>query len=331
MKKTVTAIILITVLLLTSVVGAYAATGFTDLKPTHWANSYITQLVNKGGMNGYPDGTFRPNGTMTVAEFVKTTVALIDGAKEPIGNHWASGYMADATLLGIVPDGMFKETDWDKPIPRQKMGVIMERTAQLILDENVVTDAAKIEAAKKGIKDYNSICDYCKEYVVQAVLRGLITGYTDGTFGPEKTATRAEAATMIIRLVVPAYRVFTPETAPEYGVVKSGTDLNDYIKDEGIVKSLADVVTEYKVLENGDKFYLKLIFSSGDGFAVEYKLYGKQYILDVNGNVIDRSNPTNSAKELVQQPYGVALSKVKYFVFIDGKDDIAYIVPNTLQ
>ena len=42
----------------------------------HWAESSITSMINKGYVNGYPDGTFKPNATITRAEFMKMIVNL---------------------------------------------------------------------------------------------------------------------------------------------------------------------------------------------------------------------------------------------------------------
>jgi hypothetical protein len=52
---------------------ALGAKEFSDTKG-HWAISYIQDLADQGYINGYPDGTFKPDRTMTKAEF---TTALI--------------------------------------------------------------------------------------------------------------------------------------------------------------------------------------------------------------------------------------------------------------
>lgn len=332
MKK-VNLIILI-ILILNLAFGAaavYADSKFSDVKESSWYYSYVTNLVEKGGINGYPDGTFKSGNTITAAEFVKITVSLIDGKKEATGSHWASGYFQAATVLEIVPEGMFEEKDWNKPITRQKMGVIMEKTAEIMYGEKVETDTAKLEKIKTSITDYASICDYCKDYIVQAVNRGLITGYTDGTFKPTNTATRAEASTMLTRLIEPAYRVFTPETAPDPGVVSTGTNLSDYIKIQEQVDLLHGIdINKYSVLKDGSKFSLKYLFSSDEYFFVEYKCYGNVFTLDKNGNYISYSAPGNSPTTLVKQGFKGELNDTAYFVFVDGEDDTAYIIPNTL-
>ena len=43
---------------------------FSDVE-SHWAKTFITELTNKKILNGYPDGTFRPNNVLTKGEYIK--------------------------------------------------------------------------------------------------------------------------------------------------------------------------------------------------------------------------------------------------------------------
>lgn len=207
MKK-ILAIITSLIMILGVTTNAFAVSKFTDIKDSNWACPYINKLVEKGGIKGYSDGTFKAQNTITAAEFVKTIIALIDGEKSPLesDNHWASGYMDTAIFLNIMPERFIPRENWDKPISRENMGTIMERTAELVNKEYAITDETKLKSIQVGIKDYDSICEDCKDYIAQAVGRGLITGYSDGTFKPQKTATRAEATTMIVRLIDKSFR-----------------------------------------------------------------------------------------------------------------------------
>ena len=60
---------------------------------------------------------------------------------------------------------------------------------------------------KKKLKDYPGICIFCKDRVVQAYARGLISGYPDGTFSPRSSVNRVEAVTVLIRLIDSNYRL----------------------------------------------------------------------------------------------------------------------------
>ena len=71
MKKKIIAkcsILLLIILNITIITTNVFASTFTDLEETHWAYDDINTMVEKGILNGYPDGTFRPNGYITRAE-----------------------------------------------------------------------------------------------------------------------------------------------------------------------------------------------------------------------------------------------------------------------
>lgn len=101
-------------LVLTSVLttSVFAATTFTDVDETTQFNEAIYELVDDGVINGYEDGTFKPEGTITRAEFAKVIGVAIAGstamwdAKEikfgDMSGHWAIPYVAYASNAGII-------------------------------------------------------------------------------------------------------------------------------------------------------------------------------------------------------------------------------------
>ena len=70
MKK-VLAFTLVLTLVLSMAMVPVLALSFSDLAESHWAYANVQALVAEGTVSGYEDGTFRPNGTVTRAEFVK--------------------------------------------------------------------------------------------------------------------------------------------------------------------------------------------------------------------------------------------------------------------
>lgn len=69
---------------------------FKDMTSAHWGWSYVQTLVGDGTINGYTDGTFRPEANVTRAEFVKMigkTNKSFDVAFSDIGGHWAYDYI----------------------------------------------------------------------------------------------------------------------------------------------------------------------------------------------------------------------------------------------
>lgn len=56
---------------------AYAQTSMTDLEG-HWSKDYVQRLVDLGAINGYPDGTFKPNNTISRGAFIKVLCGVMD-------------------------------------------------------------------------------------------------------------------------------------------------------------------------------------------------------------------------------------------------------------
>jgi hypothetical protein len=90
---------------------------FTDTK-RHWAKAYISTLANRGYLNGYGDGSFRPDSLITRAEMVKVISkagALKASAGKQtfsdISGHWAKSYIETASSNNIIsgyPNGKFR-------------------------------------------------------------------------------------------------------------------------------------------------------------------------------------------------------------------------------
>ncbi len=70
---------------------------FSDLQQTDWFAPYVLDLHDAHLINGYSDGTFRPDEQVTAAEALKLVLLAIGLAEQPpAGGHWAGGYRASA-------------------------------------------------------------------------------------------------------------------------------------------------------------------------------------------------------------------------------------------
>ena len=90
---------------------------YTDVPADAWYNNAVSTLSNAGIIDGYEDGTFKPDGNITRAEFATIAVrffeATYDGGDlfSDIAGHWAQDYINEAANAGIVdgyPDGTFQ-------------------------------------------------------------------------------------------------------------------------------------------------------------------------------------------------------------------------------
>ena len=160
----------------------------------HWAQNTIKQMVDKGIIKGYPDGSFGPNNNITRAEFTSLLVRAFNLESGPgkifndTDSHWAKETIKTANYHGLV-DG-YSDTLFgpDDPITREQIAVM-------------VVNAIKTEQPdeSKPFIDSAQISAWAKESVAKATTAGLITGYPDGAFKPKDNATRAEAAVVLDR------------------------------------------------------------------------------------------------------------------------------------
>ena len=170
---------------------------FWDVPKDHWAFNYIAELVNKGVLAGYEDGSFKPDNTVTRAEWAKIMV-LAAGLPAndnnvyftDMGNHWANIYVNTAKdYLAAYTDGTFKP---DQAAVREDVTVSMVKLKGY--------DVSNVDYAYLSqFTDVNSISNSLKAYVAVAVEKDLISGFDDGTFRGQNTLTRAEAATLLWR------------------------------------------------------------------------------------------------------------------------------------
>ena len=367
MKKLVVLSLIASLALTSCVYADKPADKFTDVGVTHWAYNTINELAGKGIITGYPDSTFKPSGTITTAEFLKI-VASLDGKEiEKTGNHWASGYIDYAKEKGYFPDGMFSEADFDKPITREKMAVVMAIVAgkKDSESENAKVTAANQKKLETAVKDYSSICNYCKENISKAMLKGIISGYPDGTFKPQNTANRAEASSMILRLMNPSDRkpfdLRTESEKLDAHVTKQGSMSE---MPQSTIRSLAygHPNYKYKMFDDPSIFQMKYVGVEkmedkesvfkpyGDTYRVQMKINSHNvYLLDKNFNVVGNGggiygelsdwgfstldpNPLdwNNPKKY-KNPTS---PEAKYFAWYAGnvrEGDVVYIVPNTLS
>lgn len=176
-------------------------TGFKDVSASHWAHSYVTELVNKGIISGYDDNTFRPSSNVTREEFIKMIVgaaglysndAECDFADVP-NNAWYYRYVASAFVNEIVngvTDTMF---GIGQNITRQDVAVIGARILARFEKETTENNVT--------LTDFDTVSDYAQDSVKLLNSMGIINGFDDGSFKPHNALTRAEAATIICKLI----------------------------------------------------------------------------------------------------------------------------------
>lgn len=119
--------------------------GYSDVKAGDWFNNAVSTLSKAGIIAGYEDGSFRPNGYITRAEFATIAARFFDvtyNGKDlfpDISGHWAKDYINQAANKGFVngyEDGTFKP---DRNITRAEAVTLVNRTLDRHPDKNHFT------------------------------------------------------------------------------------------------------------------------------------------------------------------------------------------------
>ena len=176
---------------------------FTDLDTALWAKDAINILASASVLSGAGDGTFRPQNTITRAEFAQMVVKAFDipllteKAMSFTDASYGDWYYEAIQILchrGIVNGVSAQEFGVNMPITRQDMAVIINRTMTHL--NMTIAQGEEITFA-----DAADISDYAANSVSMLTKTGIINGKDDGTFAPKDTATRAEAAMIIYRIM----------------------------------------------------------------------------------------------------------------------------------
>ena len=165
----------------------------------------IEAMAARGIVTGYPDGTFRPEKTMTRAEFCcMVTAALGIGPKDANAftdteGHWASGRIASAADYGIVAgtgDGKFNPGG---TITKQEAATMVAAAAKLCgLD--IELDAVQIRDALAPFGDYTQSAQWARKYLAFCYDSGILDD-SALNIEPLKPVTRAEVAQMLFNLL----------------------------------------------------------------------------------------------------------------------------------
>lgn len=209
MKKTV--IFLMAMLLVLSSLTPLQTSAADDLTG-HTYEKEIRELMSLGIINGYKDGTIKPEREVTRAEFAKMVVksfeletqleaaefnsAATDAIdfKDVPTDSWFAPSVMDAVKAGITngyPDDTFRPNDL---ITREQMASMVSRA---LTAKGVLTDTEKIPAL--SFKDNSSILNVHKEDVRILTHLGVLKGNTDNTFAPKDNSKRWMVALVMIR------------------------------------------------------------------------------------------------------------------------------------
>ncbi|MGG5769266.1 S-layer homology domain-containing protein [Bacillus wiedmannii] len=255
-----------TAAMVAGVVSPVAAAGksFPDVPAGHWGLDSINYLVDKGAIEGKPDGTYAPAEEIDRASAAKI-MAITLGLKVEEGaqpsfkdakNHWASKYIAAVEKAGVVRGDGKENFSPDKKIDRASF-------ASMIVGAYNLKDKVNGELVTK----FEDLLDHWGEEKANILINlGLSEGTGGNKWEPNKSVSRAEAAKFI---AVADKKYGKKDNAQAYVTdVKISEPAKLTLTGTGLDKLAADDVT----LE-GDKAVA--IEASADGTSAVVTIGGK--------------------------------------------------------
>lgn len=289
---------------------------FSDLQ-NHWARESIVQLAEQKIVSGYPDGRFRPDATITRAEFAAVLNKAFPNI-QPVRNfnrftdvpesHWAYAviqFACERAFFVGYPDGTFKP---DQLLPRLQAITILANGLKYEAPQQLN------ELLNLYFDDGNQVPDYAKKPVAAAIVGKLVVNYPNvRQFKPDRNTTRGEVAALICQ------GLKIPNTVPSQYIAGQFVIPPQFDYAQSFSGGLAwvKVGNEWGVIDRTGKrliqpqYYEHYAFSEGLALVT---IGGKYRFIDKTGKIVIQRQVDEA------QPFteGLALVKVgKKYGFID--------------
>lgn len=177
---------------------------FSDLGGVSWAKDAIENLAGLGVIKGVTETLYKPANTVSKAEFTSIVVRTFKFDTAPVGsladvksNKWYHREIMIAENLGIVSGDEKNMFYPEAAITREEIAMILFKALGASGAEYTVHDNLVLEK----FADKNNISPHAVSSMATLVGEGIIEGLSPNTVGPLYTATRAQAAVFIYRLM----------------------------------------------------------------------------------------------------------------------------------
>lgn len=256
MKKRFITGILSGVMLISSL-SVSASASYSDVKETDWYYSQVMAMTEKGLFEGKGNNMFCPDDTMTRAEFITVIIRAVfpdEDITSGTGEKWWQGAYEAAVEKGILEangsdigvslssfsdktstksNQLKTNIDLDAVIQRQEMALYSVRALKALGETDIPSYTQMFDSEK--------IDTQYKESVYQAYGAGIIVGDEKGFFNPLNTLTRAEASTVLYRIIEKSARAnvdfnaYAPITIyeGEYRTNRNAKEGDTFVKKDG--------------------------------------------------------------------------------------------------
>ena len=195
---------------------------FSDLPSQHWARDYIDPMVKAGWLNGFRDGTFRPDAPITRAQFATVLVNVFNPSaqrsaiqfRDVAGDFWGAAAIQQAYRAKFISG--FPDLTFDPNYPLTKLQSLLALVSGLNLQAASAPDGRSLNV----YSDKSAIPGYAMSAIASATQLGLVFNYPTPTeLRPSRVATRAEVCAMVYQALAIADKV--PAVASPYQILLS--------------------------------------------------------------------------------------------------------------
>jgi len=240
----------------------------------------LSAIIDAGIMSGYEDGTYKPDNSVTreeFATFLARALQLPEGParfKDVLPSDRLAPYINAAAAAGIINGGADGNFSPKATITRQDMALMISNALNYL--------GKDVPYVKPPFPDVENISSAYRVAIGKSVSLGIISGYTDGRFGPKDTARRGQAAAFIYRMLegnLPEPIVKPFETAT---IDANGTIADSPVSYETFdsAKRAMDKNGAELLLENGKIVYMKeyagMVFAKPESGKATVNLYADE-------------------------------------------------------
>jgi subtilisin family serine protease len=200
----------------------YPSRRFSDVSSSFWGAAAIDKAVRMGFLSGYPDGTFKPNANLTRADALVALVSglsLTGGSLELLGKYrdrpqipsYATDEIATATARRLVVN--YPSIDLLRPTNAIMRGEVCANVYQAMVARGQVApitspyivDPGSSGGGDPGSNIFTDIAGHWAAVFIEPLaIADYVSGFSDRTFRPDRTITRAEMAALIVKAFNPA-------------------------------------------------------------------------------------------------------------------------------
>lgn len=181
--------------------------GIIASAPSHWADQALAEAACRGIVLGYPDGSVQPDRAVTRAEICTMIIRMLGeeeaattGRRLPSSfrdvdeNYWGKGYLEIAREKGIFRGDSGDIAAPDRGVTRAEAVTMLDRCV-------VALDVPLKDTSGGDFADGGQIPSWARDSVRRLTSAGVVLGDVDGRFHPDRGLTRAEAATLTLRIL----------------------------------------------------------------------------------------------------------------------------------